>query len=106
MIVAGQFTQRITLQQRSTTQDALGQPLEQWTDVATVWADIRHPSGLETVKGGADVSLVKASMRIRYRSGLDARMRVVHGADVYAIAAVLPDAARREYVDLICSRMA
>jgi SPP1 family predicted phage head-tail adaptor len=104
-LIIGRLNRRITLQQRTATQDALGQPLDTWSDVATLWADIRHPSGIETVKSAADVSIVKASIRIRYRNDLDADMRVVHGADVYTIQAVLPDDARREYVDLICEQV-
>lgn len=100
------LNRRVTLQQRSTSQDALGQPVETWSDVATVWADIRHPSGLSAIKADADVSLVKASIRIRYRAGLDAGMRAVHGTVVYDIQAVLPDEAERLYVDLVCVRVA
>lgn len=73
-----------------------------WTDVASVWADIRMRSGLESIKAGAQVSVVQASIRIRYRSGLNAGLRVVHGLAAYEILAVQPDVARREYVDLIC----
>ncbi len=99
------LNQRITLQQRSSGQDAIGQPVETWATVAELWADIKHPSGLQTVKGDAELSLVKASIRLRYRSGIDAGMRVLHGAVVYDIRAVLPDVAGRVYVDLVCERV-
>lgn len=99
---AGKLNQRVTIEQRSTTQDAIGQPVETWTTVATVWAHIRHPSGIEKIKSDADISIVKASIRIRYRTGIDAGMRVVHGATTYGIEAVLPDVAGKQHVDLIC----
>lgn len=99
---AGLLNRRINIERRATTQDALGQPSESWTLVAAVWADIRHLGGLESIKAGADTSVVRASIRIRYRTGLDAGMRVTHGADTYDVRAVLPDTARREYVDLVC----
>lgn len=102
---ARNLNQRITLQQRSTMQDGAGQPLETWNAVATVWADIRHQSGLQALKGDADVSIVKASIRIRYRTDLDAGMRVLHGANVYAIAALLPDVAAKQYLDLVCEKV-
>ena len=102
---AGRLTRRCTLQQPGTTTDELGQPIPGWTDVATVWADIRHRSGLSAIKSGADVSIVQSSIRIRYRAGIDAGMRVVHGADIYDIRAVLPDGGK-QFVDLVCQKAA
>lgn len=99
---AGRLNRRCTLQTPSTAQDELGQPIPGWTDVATVWADIRMRSGLESVKAGAVVSTVQASVRIRYRSGVTAGMRLIHNLQVYEILAVQPDVGGREYVDLVC----
>lgn len=100
-----QMNSRVTLQARSASVDALGQPVETWSDVATVWANIRHPSGLSAIKADADVSIVKASIRIRYRTDIDAGMRVVHGARIYDIQAVLPDESERQTVDLVCRKV-
>lgn len=98
---AGRLNRRCTLQAPGTTQDELGQPIPGWTDVATVWADIRMKSGLEAIKAGATVSVVQASIRVRYRAGITAGMRVVHNLQAFNITAVLPDVGGREYVDLI-----
>lgn len=83
--------------------DSWGQPSAAWSEVATVWADIRHLSGSEAIKADAPVSSVKASIRIRARAGIDAGMRVVHGAEIYDIEAVLPGQTK-EHVDLACVR--
>ena len=99
---AGRLNRRCTLQQPGTTTDELGQPIPGWTDVATVWADIRMKSGLESIKAGASVSTAQASIRIRYRAGITAGMRVVHNLVAYEILAVQPDVGGREFVDLIC----
>lgn len=93
---------RITIQQPGTDVDAIGQPADSWVNVATVWATIRHTSGLSAIKSGADVSIVRASIRINWRTGIDDSMRVLHGAKVYDIKAVLPDEAGRKHVDLVC----
>lgn len=103
---AGRLNRRCTLQAPGTTQDELGQPIPGWTDVATLWADIRMKSGLESIKAGAPVSVVAASVRIRYRAGVNAGMRVVHNLQSYNIVAVLPDVGAREYVDLVCEIVA
>lgn len=99
---AGRLNRRCVLQTPGTAQDELGQPIPGWTDVATVWADIRMKSGLESIKAGASVSVVQASIRIRYRAGVNAGMRVVHNLTAYNITAVQPDVGGREFVDLVC----
>lgn len=102
MMQAGRLNRRCTLQAPGTTTDELGQPIPGWTDVATVWGDIRLKSGLESIKAGAPVSTVQASIRVRYRAGITAGMRVVHNLQAFNIVAVLPDVGGREYVDLVC----
>ena len=99
---AGRLNRKCQLQSPSQSVDELGQPIPGWTDVATVWGDIRLKSGLEAIKAGAPVSTVQASIRIRYRAGITAGMRVVHNLQVYEILAVQPDVGGREYVDLVC----
>lgn len=103
---AGRLNRRCTLQAPGTATDELGQPIPGWTDVALVWASIRHLSGVEAIKADAVTSTVKASIRIRYRTGLNAGMRVVHGAQVYSIEAVMPDVGGREFVDLVAEVVA
>jgi len=98
---AGRLNRRCVIQTPSTATDELGQPIPGWTDVATVWADIRMKSGLEAIKAGASVSVVQASIRVRYRAGITAGMRVVHNLTNYNITAVQPDVGGREFVDLV-----
>lgn len=96
----GQLRDRIEIQRRATGQDALGQPVQGWEQVAKVWANVRHLNGAEAIKAGAVTSAVNASIRIRWRAGIDAGQRVVFDGRVYEIKAVLPD--RRELIDLVC----
>lgn len=102
---AGTLNRKITIQRRVTGVDPIGQPIDTTEDIATVWANIRHTSGLEAIKGGAETSIVKASIRIRYRADIDASMTVLHGSKVYQIKAVLPDEAGRDYLDLVCEEI-
>ena len=101
MISAADLNQRVNIEQRNGSQDELGQPIETWAIVAAVWASVKHVSGLSAIKGDADVSTVKASIRIRYRTGIDAGMRVVCGSDIYDIRAILPNRAEG-FADLVC----
>lgn len=106
MLHAGKFKQRVTVQAPATGQDAAGQPNTGWVDVAQVWADIRTTGGLETIKAGATTSVVQTSVRVRWRTGLHAGMRVLHGNAVYSVLAVLHDIAGRQWVDLVCQEVA
>jgi SPP1 family predicted phage head-tail adaptor len=101
-ISSGRLKDRIDIQQRTTTQDATGQPIESWTTVLPgCAAEILHVSGLQTIKGGADVSIVKVSIRLRYRTDIDETMRVLHGSTLYAINALLPNRSGG-WLDLVC----
>lgn len=99
---AGELRDRITIQRKTAAADAWGTPEPQgWEDHAKVWANVRHQSGSESIRAGADTSIVRASIRIRWRTGIDAGMRVLHAGQVYDIEAVLPGAGR-QHVDLVC----
>ena len=104
---AGRLSTLVTIQQKSAGVDAIGQPLpENWATLRQEWANVRHQSGAEAIKAGAVVSVVSASIRIRYRTDINAGMRVLAGSVVYEIRAVLPEMGRREYVDLVCELIA
>jgi len=105
LLTAQQLNRRGTIQRRVSAQDSWGQPVEQWENVATVWMGIRFITGAsivsrEQVAGGSEVSRPTAVIKLRYRSDLDAGMRVVSGGVVYDIRVVLPDEQDRRYVDL------
>lgn len=99
---AGKLDQRIRIEAPAAGQDAAGQPTLGWQTVDELWARIMLQSGGEALKAGADTSTVKAVVRIRNRGGIDADMRVLHGATVYQITAVPPYVPRRDYLDLVC----
>ncbi len=95
----------ITFYARDPGTDAAGQPRQTYTTAAgTAWAEIKHPSGVEQLRGAAEVSLVQASIRVRRRDGIVAGMRAVHSGVVYDIRAVLPDEIDRAYMFLVCQR--
>lgn len=92
----------VTIKRLASGQDDIGQPVNTWTDLASVWANIRHLSGSESIKADALASSVKASIRIRKRTDVTSAMRVHHGSVVYEIRAVIPDEVERDKVDLVC----
>lgn len=99
---AGTLNVRVTIQQLGGDVDALGQPVPTWSDLATVWANVAHTSGIETIKADALTSVVRASIRIRYRTDITTGMRAIAGGYTYNIVAVMPDIGGKEYTDLAC----
>jgi SPP1 family predicted phage head-tail adaptor len=85
---------RITLLQRTAGTDAVGQPVSTWADVATIWADVRFQSGAEVLRAGAEVSIKRASVRIRARADVGSAWRVRYAGEEYDIKSTLPDADR------------
>jgi SPP1 family predicted phage head-tail adaptor len=102
---AGKLNRRVTIQQPGPPRDAAGQPSTGWVDVdrGDVWADIRYLNGRQYLTSNAEASSATVSIRVRYRPDLNATMRVVYGATIFDILAVLPDDEDRDHVDLACS---
>lgn len=81
---------RVKIEQIGATVDAIGQPIETWTEVITVWANVKFLRGLESIKANQDTPTVQASIRTRKRSGITPAMRATYAGVVYNIKAVLP----------------
>lgn len=97
----------VQVQTPGNTEDELGQRIDgTWATLCSVWADIRHPSGLEQTRGDAVISRVRASIRVRLRNDITPAMRVVHAGTVYEVKAVLPELQSRAYMDLVCEAVA
>lgn len=104
---AGTLRDRIHIQRKTGGVDEWDTPLPAgWENITgqRLAADVQHRSGLSTIKAEADVSIVRASIRIRRRGDVDAGMRVLFGLAIYEIEAVQPGPTR-EFVDLVCKRI-
>lgn len=99
---AGSLNNRIIVQSQTGGTDALGQPVDTWTDTHSLWANIKYQNGSQSIKSGADTSIVQVSIRIRRKYGVNAGMRVLYGSTVYQIDAVLHDEKDKQYTDLVC----
>lgn len=102
MKAAGKRNKLVKIQQPGTTQDEIGQPIPGWVDVATVWANIRNQSGAESIRADKDTSVVKVSISVQKRAGVNSGMRVLYGSTAYQITAVLPDEESNDGMYLVC----
>jgi len=102
-VKAGPLNRLITIQSRDSGTDDAGQPVQTWTALATVWANVRGANGMATIKAGLPgVEVNWYSFRIRYRTDVDAADRVVFGGQNYDVKQVRHDFANKEWTDLVC----
>jgi head-tail adaptor len=61
--------QRVTFQQRTLAQDTGGALAPAWSDVATVYAEVRSPAGIERFVQETEQRVATATHQIRFRTG-------------------------------------
>lgn len=106
MTLASRLNRRVVILQRSTTTDTLGQPTEGWTEVQTVWGDVRYQTGLRTLSADELHGGARASIRIRQTAcslGITAGMRARVGLTEFNITAALPQGTSA--IDLVCQQL-
>lgn len=104
MLNAGDLDQRVTVQSPSASVDALGQRVETWADVATVWAQATPLRGREFFAAGAMQSEAAVRFRLRYRTDITGAMRVVWRTVPHAIVAEPMDVdGGKHTLELMCS---
>lgn len=82
---AGPMRERITVQSKSVTRDAIGAEVVTWSDVATVWADAKPVRARELVAADQRQQEFEVRFLIRYLAGLDRENRVIWRGQPYAI---------------------
>lgn len=102
---AGSLSCLVTIEQRVTTKDAAGQPVDSWSLVTKRWANITGQSGLGSITNMQDnvpASVERYSIRLRYTDVVRPEMRVLYNGQVFDVRQVRMDFARRDYTDLVC----
>jgi SPP1 family predicted phage head-tail adaptor len=76
---------RITIQQKSFIRDTYGQPVEEWSDVFTVWASINPLTGKDLFAAESVQSEITHKIKIRFKLGIKPDMRVRFGDRYFQI---------------------
>jgi SPP1 family predicted phage head-tail adaptor len=97
----GSMDQRVTLQRRTGSKDAVGQQAFTWTDVCTVWAQVQAVRGREFFAAAQAQQEQTVKVRIRYRTDIDATLRLVHKGVEHHITGVIP-VGRNEMLEIMC----
>jgi SPP1 family predicted phage head-tail adaptor len=104
---AEEMTKRVVIQRPSTAVNALNESIGGWENVVTagdgaLWAAVIDMKGHQYIAAGAAQNAIVTRVTIRKRGDIEAAMRVVHGAEVYDITAVLDRT--DHFMDLMCIR--
>jgi SPP1 family predicted phage head-tail adaptor len=83
----GLFRHRITFQSFIETTNENGFPVQDWTDVKTVWAMIKTVSGREYYQAASVQAENTVRFIIRYTKGITNDMRIVYDGRVFEIIA-------------------
>lgn len=105
MIHAGKLRHRVTIQRLvagSPQQKASGEPDRSWSTYLSVSASIEPVTGREPFLAQAIHAEVTHKIRIRYRTGITAEMRVVFRSRLFDIQAVLNWEERNTELLLLC----
>lgn len=101
----GSLNRRITIQKQTSARNAEGVASKEWEPVTTVWAGIEYLRGREYFQAASINSEVTARIRIRYRQGLTAHMRVVYGERIFEIINVFDIEEKHREIHLMCKEV-
>lgn len=87
----GLFRHRITFQESVETTNENGFPVQDWTDVKTVWAMIKTLQGREYYEAATTQNENTVRFVIRYTSGINPDMRIKYKDRKFEILSVIND---------------
>ncbi len=103
----GRATQRITLQAKSVTRNAIGEEVVTWTDVVTdtadhaIWAEVWPLKGREFFAAQQTQYAADVRFRIRYRTGVIREQRVLWNGEPYDITQVVDVGAAHHTIEIL-----
>jgi len=95
----GRLRNRITLQKKSENTGPV-QPLDDYEDYITIWAEARFLTGRNLYAARAANVRTDIEFIIRYRNDIDTTMRVKYDGKIFNIEAILPLDNTRRYITI------
>jgi SPP1 family predicted phage head-tail adaptor len=101
----GLFRHRVTFQSFVETTNENGFPVQDWTDVKTVWAMIKTVSGREYYEAAATQNENTVRFVIRYTTGINPDMRIKYKDRTFEILSVINDDERNITLTIIAKEV-
>ena len=104
-MASGELRHKARLEDADDSQDVQGTTKLAWSPRSTVWVSVTPISGKERLAAAAVASELTHRVRMRYRSDVTSRMRLVlvnRGNRVLKIVSVVNEGERDRYLELLC----
>ena len=105
---AGRLDRRIVLKTRKTGTNSFGEPLDEWTTLATVWANVAPVSDGERWRAGETLAAKACRFTIRWSAAvavLDPRDQITYDGRTWDIQGV-KEIGRREMIEITAAARA
>lgn len=99
----GKMTTLLTLQQAGKAPDGMGGGKVTYTDITSLWGNVRPLSGTEYFAGQKLTNKVTHRIRIRYDERVKAKHRFVDGNRIFEIEAAFDPDERKAEMLCICA---
>lgn len=101
------YNRRIVIEQKTSTKDEEGNSIPTvWKELSNSWARVKTPFGkgfnYEMVAGNAEQAVRTINFFIRFRKGLDSKMRVRYQGRLFEIKAVVDVDEQHKEICLVC----
>ena len=101
MTISGDLRKRITLQAETATTDNAGGYALAWTNVVSVWADIKPASGQKYFVDGHLEGHITHHVTMRYQGSITTDMRMTCDGRLFNIRAVLNKDESNRWLELL-----
>ncbi len=104
----GRLNKRITFQQPfqdKQKKNEYGEPVDEWEDIKTVWAEIAPVSGNQFFAAKQINSEITHNVYIRYREGLKPNMRVLFKGRVFEILYIMNIKEENRLLQIYCKEL-
>jgi len=99
---AGDLRHRLIIESPQRLSDGAGGATVTWAQVASVWANIKPVSARELRSAEQRAEKVTHTITLRYRSDIDATMRLVGEGRIFNIDAIINEAERDQWLKCFC----
>ena len=102
-MAAGAMRYRIAIERTTQSRGSAGGVANNWAGLATVWGEYQPNRGREFFAARGLLAETNAVFKIRYRTDVTAKERVVFRSRVYNIIDAVAEEGRARYMLLYCS---
>jgi len=101
VIESGNLRHYVSIQNPTGTRDTFGEPIISWSTYHKAWASIEPLKGWEYYESKQVNAEVSSKITMRYKSGINPKMRVVWGNHTYRILSMINEDERNEKLELM-----